>query len=95
MKPDRITLGKLYTKESLSVREIAGLLGLHYSTVHYHLKRFHIERRKADKRSKLRNYSRATILQGIKDKGLRGYARELRIHENTLRNYRALLLRKK
>jgi len=39
------------------------------------------------KRSKLRKYKRSTLEKGIKEYGVRWYAKQLRVHENTLRNY--------
>lgn len=87
MKPDRKTLKRLYVDRGLSLREIAAKLGLHPHTVHYHIKRFGIETRPQAKRSELRKIKLETIERNIKEKGLRGYAAELGIHENTLRYY--------
>jgi sugar diacid utilization regulator len=86
-KPAKRTLTRLYVDQSLSLREIAERLGLHADTVHYHLKRYGIDIRTNAKRSQLRAYRLETLEKGIREKGLRGYARELEIHENTLRHY--------
>lgn len=87
MKPDRKTLKRLYVDRGLSLREIGAKLGLNADTVHYHLRRFGIETRTAAKRSGLRKIKLETIERNIAEKGVRGYARELGIHENTLRYY--------
>jgi len=86
-KPDRKTLKRLYVDQGLSIRDIAAKLALHPHTVHYHLRRYGIETRTAAKRSTLRNYRTETLERGVKEKGLRGYAQELGVHENTLRHY--------
>ncbi len=87
MKPDKKTLERLYIDQSLSIRDIAAKLGLHPHTIHYHLRRYGIETRGNEKRSTLRAYRIETLEKGISEKGLRGYARELGVHENTLRHY--------
>jgi len=86
-KPDKKTLTRLYVERGLSLREIAERLSLHADTIHYHLRRYGIEARSRAKRSQLRKYRLQTLEKGIKEKGVRGYARELGIHENTLRHY--------
>jgi len=45
------------------------------------------------KRSKLRKYKRSTLEKGIMERGIRGYAKQLRVHESTLRHH--LKVRKK
>jgi DNA-binding CsgD family transcriptional regulator len=86
-KPDKKTLTRLYVDQGLSLREISERLGLHPDTIHYHLKRYGIEARPQAKRSQLRAYRLETLEKGIREKGVRGYAQELGIHENTLRHY--------
>lgn len=86
-KPDKKTLKTLYVSRGLSIREIAAELGLHPDTVHYHLHRYGIETRTAAKRSSLRKIRIEDIRRNVREKGVRGYARELGVHENTLRNY--------
>ena len=85
--PRKAELQRLYAKELKSIREIAGQLGLHPDTIHYWLKKYGIKTRSMAKRSKLRKYKRSTLEKGIKEYGVRGYAKQLRVHENTLRNY--------
>jgi len=87
MKADKKTVTRLYVDQGLSLREIAERLGVHPGTAHYYLKRHGIEARDNAKRSALRAYRLETLEKGIREKGLRGYARELGIHENTLRHY--------
>jgi len=87
MKADRKTLTRLYVDQGLSLREIARRLGLHPGTIHYHLRRQGIETRAQAKRSRLRAYRLETLERGVREKGLRAYARELGVHENTLRHY--------
>lgn len=86
-KTDRGTLESLYIEKGLSIREIASRLGLHADTVHYWLKKHGIETKGNAKRSKLRKYSLPTLEEGIKEHGVRGYARKLGVHENTLKHY--------
>jgi sugar diacid utilization regulator len=86
-KPDKKTLTRLYVDQGLSLREISERLGLHPDTIRYHLKRYGIEARSKAKRSQLRAYRLETLEKGIREKGVRGYAQELGIHENTLRHY--------
>jgi len=86
-KSMKVKLQKLYAREGKSIREIAAHLGLHPDTIHYRLKKHGIKTRSMAKRSKLRKYKRSTLEKGIKEYGIRGYARELGVHENTLRNY--------
>ena len=85
-KTDKEALADLYIEKGLSIREIANRLELHADTVHYWLKKHGIETRDNAKRSKLRKYSLSTLEEGIKEHGVRGYARELGTHENTLRH---------
>jgi len=85
--PRKVELQRLYTREGKSVREIAVHLGLHPDTIHYWLKKYGIKTRSMAKRSKLRKYKRSTLEKGVKEYGIRGYAKQLGVHENTLRNY--------
>jgi len=86
-KPGKKTLTRLYVTQGLSLREISERLGPHADTIHYHLKRYGIETRPQAKRSRLRKHRLESLEKGIREKGVRGYARELGIHENTLRHY--------
>ena len=87
MRPDKKTLIRLYVDRGLSLRAIAEKLGVHPGTAHYYIKRAGIESRDNAKRSKLRGYRLETLRKGIEEKGVRGLARELGVHENTLRHY--------
>ncbi len=87
MRPDRKTIKRLYIDRGLSLREIAEKLGVHHATVKYYLKKYGIEARPNASRSALRKFKLEALERGIKQKGLRGYALELGIHENTLRHY--------
>jgi len=51
------------------------------------LKAYGIEARAKTKRSQLRDFPREKLKSQVSKKGIRGLARELGIHENTLRNY--------
>jgi len=87
MKPDRKTIKRLYVTRELSLREIAEKLGVHHHTVKYYLEKYGIPARPKASRSALRKFKLEALEQGIREKGVRGYARELGIHENTLRYY--------
>jgi predicted transcriptional regulator len=87
MIPDRKTLKRLYVDQGLSIREVALKLDYHPDTIHYHLRRLGIETRPPAKRSALRKMKTETLLRGVAEKGLRGYARELEVPEGTLRYY--------
>ncbi len=86
-KPSKVELRILYSREGKSIREVAACLGLHPDTIHYWLKKYGIETRSNIKRSELRKYKLFTLEKGIKEYGIRGYAKQLGVHENTLRNY--------
>lgn len=86
-KPRKVELQRLYAREDKSIREVAARLGLHPDTIHYWLKKYGIKTRNMAKRSKLRKYKRSILEKGIKKCGIRGYAKQLGVHENTLRNY--------
>ena len=86
-KPMKVELQRLYEREGKSIREVAVQLSLHPDTIHYWLKKYGIKTRNMAKRSKLRKHKRSTLEKGIKEYGIRGYAKQLGVHENTLRNY--------
>jgi len=86
-KPEKRVLQKLYVKESKSVREIAESLGCTKDMVYRSLKEYGIERRSNACRSKLRKHRIKDLEAGIREKGVRGYSKELGVHENTLRYY--------
>lgn len=83
-KPSKEELTKLYEYEGRSVRDIAGKLGCSKDMVFRCLKEYQINARTNARRSSLRNYDLIFLEEGIKTKGLRGFARELRIDKSTL-----------
>ncbi|GAH79284.1 unnamed protein product [marine sediment metagenome] len=85
--PRKIELQRLYAREGKSIREIAAHLGLHPDTIHYWLKKYDMKTRSMAKRSKLRKYKRSALEEGISEYGIRGYAKQLRVHESTLRHH--------
>lgn len=86
-RPSEPELRRLYIKESKSIREIAEILRCSKDMVYRALQENGIELRPGLNRSKLRQYKLSVLERGIREKGVRGYARELGIHENTLRHY--------
>lgn len=86
-KPSRIELKKLYIKESKSIREVAEILGCTKDMVYRGLREYEIELRPGYNRSKLRKFKLSVLEKGVREKGIRGFAKELGIHENTLRYY--------
>ena len=86
-KPEKEKLKRLYIKESKSIREIAEILGCSKDMVYRGLKENRIELRPGFNRSKLRRYKLIVLEKGVREKGVRGYAKELGVHENTLRYY--------
>ena len=84
---DRPTLKRLYQVQGWTARDIGDHFGLDHRTILYHLRRFGIPVRPRTRRSALRIYKTETLLRGIREKGLRGYAREIGVPEGTLRYY--------
>lgn len=82
--PPKADLVKLYIKESLSVREVASALGCSKDMVHRALKKYGIAVRSRARKSALLDYSLRELHAGIRDKGLRGFARELGISPGTI-----------
>lgn len=85
--PDKKELKSLYIKESKSIREVAEVLRCSKDMVYRSLKEYGIELRPGFNRSKLRKYKLSVLEKGVREKGVRGYAKELGVHENTLRYY--------
>lgn len=83
-KPSKNQLIKLYETEGKSVREIADLLGCSKDMIFRSLKEYGIALRSNARRSSLRRYDLEFLEEGIKAKGLRGFARELRIDKSML-----------
>lgn len=86
-KPTKTDLKRFYISESKSIREVAEILGCSKDMVYRTLKEYRIARRSNACRSKLRTHELITLVKGIQEKGLRGFAAELGVHENTLRHY--------
>ena len=84
---DRKALKRLYEVEGWTAREIGAHYGLDFRTILYHLRRSGITVRPRTRVSALRKYKAGDLEREVKEKGLRGYAQELGVHENTLRNY--------
>ena len=84
-KPAKAELKKLYVNESRSIREIAELLGCTKDMIYRALKDYGIQTREQVKKSILWDYSLESLEMGVKEKGLRGFARDLGINESTLR----------
>jgi len=85
--PCRRDLLRLYDKEGKSIREIGEILNCSKDMVARAFKAYGIEARANIKRSQLRDFPREKLIAEVTKKGIRGLARELEIHENTLRNY--------
>lgn len=86
-KPEKKELRKLYIKESKSIREVAVALGCSKDMVYRSLKEYRIELRPGFNRSRLRKHKLSALERGVREKGVRGYSKELGVHENTLRYY--------
>lgn len=86
-RPEISELKRLYLTELKSIREIANDLGCSKDMVHRTLQEYGIELRPGYNRSKLRKYRLSDLKKGVKDKGVRDFANELGMHENTLRYY--------
>jgi len=83
-RPARQDLKKLYVKEGRSGREIAGILGCSKDLIYRALREYEIEVRASARRSILLQYRLPDLKAAVKEKGVRGYARELGINPSTL-----------
>lgn len=83
-KPSKAQLARLYETEARSVRDIAELLGCSKDMVFRSLKEYGLKARKKERRSSLRQYDIAFLEAGVREKGLRGFARALRIDKSAL-----------
>ena len=77
--------------ESKSIREIAESLGCSKDMVYRALQEYKIELRPGYNRSQLRKYKLSDLEKGINEKGIRGCAKELGVHENILLDPELLL----
>lgn len=87
IRPSKKTLRKLYLERGFSLREIASKYDVHWSTISRWLDESKIKARTIGKRSKLRKFKFSTLENGVRKYGVRGFARKLGIHEETLRRY--------
>jgi len=85
--PSKAVLAKLYVRECRSVREVAATLGCTKDAVHRALKANGIDTRSRARRSKLRTISLQDIRAAIRNKGIRGTARDMGIDEGTIRHH--------
>jgi len=88
--PSKADLVKLYVKEGRSVRDVAAVLGCSKDAVHRALKMYGIAARSRARKSALLEYSIRELQAGIRDKGLRGFAREMGISPGTILHYLAM-----
>jgi transposase len=86
-RPSKKTLRKLYLERGFSLREIASKYDVHWSTVSRWLDDSKIKIHEVGKRSKLGKLKLSMLEKGVRKYGVRGFARKLRIHEDTLRRY--------
>ena len=85
--PSKADLIKLYGKASGSVRDVAAALGCSKDAVHRALKRYGIASRSNASRSQLRTIPLQDLKAAVREKGLRGAARDLGIDHSTLRHH--------
>ena len=85
--PSKKVLLRLYAEEGKSIREIGETLNCSKDMVARAIKAYGIEARTNASRSRLRAIELAVLKEGVKDKGIRGYARELGVTEGTLRHH--------
>ena len=86
-KPEKKELIRRYVRESMSIREVADHLACSKDMVYRTLKEYGIELRPGYNRSRLRKYKLSVLEKEVREKGLKGYSKELGVHENTLRYY--------
>jgi transposase-like protein len=76
--PSKADLVKLYVQESRSIRDVAAALGCSKDAVHRAFRKYRIKARAgARRRSALLKYRLSDLKAAIRDKGIRGTAREL------------------
>jgi transposase-like protein len=85
--PSKADLIRLYVKESRSVRDVAATLGCSKDAVHRALNHYDIAVRSNASRSRLRTIPLTDLETAIRDKGIRGTARELGVAEGTIRHH--------
>lgn len=87
MTPSKKVLFRLYAKEGKSIREIGEALNCSKDMVARALRAHGIEARTNASRSRLRTIEFSALEEAVRDKGIRGYARELGITEGALRHH--------
>jgi DNA-binding CsgD family transcriptional regulator len=87
LAPSKNVLLRLYAEEEKSIREIAESLNCTKDMVARALKAYGIAARPNASRSRLRTIELAILEGGVREKGIRGYARELGVTEGTLRHH--------
>ena len=85
--PSKADLVKLYVREGRAVRDVAAVLGTSKDMVHRKLKEYGIAVRPNIPRSKLRTIPIRDLKAAIRDKGIRGTARDMGVDEGTIRHY--------
>ena len=86
-RPSRKELKRLYQREEMSIREIAGILEVSKDLVYRALREYKIERRPGMKKSRLKRFDLGHLKKGVQSSGYRETARKLDINEWTLRAY--------
>lgn len=86
-KPEKEELKRIYIKESLSLREVAEVLGCSKDMVYRTLKEYGINRRSKTRRSQLRIYELDFLKSEVSKKGYKQVAAELGVGVTTLRDY--------
>jgi predicted transcriptional regulator len=86
-QPTKDELVRLYVQEEKSIREAAETLGISKDMVSRALKTYGIMARPNASRSRLRSIPLNGLEAAIKNKGIRGTARELGLAEGTLRHH--------
>ena len=84
-KPEKTKLKHLYINEIKSIREIAETLGCSKDMVYRALVEYEIGRRAQSSIKKLADYSIENLKTDVKNKGIRGLARELGVSEGAIR----------
>jgi len=87
LAPAKDQLVKLYVREGRAIRDIAETLGCSKDMIHRALKKYGVEVRTSARRSVLLKYRLSDLKARVREKGIRGYARELGIDEGTLRHH--------
>jgi hypothetical protein len=82
--PGETVLRRIYVAGGASIRQTALTLGYSKEAISRALREYGIDRRPPVPRSKLRHYSIRELKSGVRDLGLRGYARALGVSAPTL-----------